>query len=203
MNRIFRLVWSRQLRAMVVASELASGAHGASSLIDQRAALPAPAMLAVALALALCAGTAAAAENNQTLRDLQALAAKYTQQAPVKVDAEVALAAMVGQPSGNALANVDASVSLGAASSLPVVRHVLPAKVEVAAAVRTPVVAASAPAVAAQLGVKAGVGAVDAPSDGSAAINAAVDAGVAVAPTAGTLVQAKLATALDAGIAGS
>lgn len=203
MNRIFRLVWSRQLRAMVVASELATGAHGASSLIDQRAALPAPAMLAVALALALCAGTATASENNQTLRDLQALAAKYTQQAPVKVDADVALAAIVGQPAGNALANVDASVSPGVASRLPVVRHVLPAKVEVAAAVRTPNVAAPAPAVAAQLGVKADIGAVDAPSSTLAAINASVDAGIAVAPTPAALVQAKLATAVDAEVAGT
>ncbi|MDR6094590.1 YadA-like family protein [Stenotrophomonas sp. SORGH_AS_0321] len=203
MNRIFRLVWSRQLRAMVVASELATGAHGASSLIDQRAALPAPAMLAVALALALCAGTAAATENNQTLRDLQALTAKYTQQAPVKVDAEVTLAALAGHASGNALANVDASVSLGIASSLPVVRTVLPAKVDVAAVVRTPSVAAPAAAVATQLGVNASVGAAAAPSTPLAAITAAVDAGVTVAPTSSALVQATLASAVQADAAGT
>lgn len=203
MNRIFRLVWSRQLRAMVVASELATGAHGASSLIDQRAALPAPAMLAVALALALCAGTATATENNQTLRDLQALTAKYTQQAPVKVDAEVALAALAGHPSGNALANVDASVSLGIASSLPVVRNVLPAKVDVAAVVHAPSVAAPAPAVATQLGINASVGAAAAPSTPLAAIAAAVDAGVTVSPTSAALVQATLAGAVQADAAGT
>ena len=203
MNRIFRLVWSRQLRAMVVASELATGAHGSSSLIDQRAALPAPALLAVALALALCAGTATAADNNQTLRDLQALAAKYTQQAPVKVDADVALAAIAGQPAGNVLANVDASVSLGVASRLPVVRHVLATSVDIAAAVRTPNVATPAPSVAAQLGVNAAVGAAEAPSRTLAAINTSVDAGIAVAPTPASLVQAKLATAVDAEVAGT
>ncbi|WP_349984350.1 YadA-like family protein [Stenotrophomonas sp. WHRI 8082] len=190
MNRIFRLVWSKQLRAMVVASELATGAHGgASSLIDQRPGLPAPAALAIAMVLALCAGSAAAAEDNQTMRDLHALAAKYTQQAPVKIDADAALAVLAGQQAVRPLVDVDASVNLRLAADLPIVRHVLPAKMQVAAAVRAeasaakPVIASDAvasvtdprravPAMAVNAAVQAG-GAADQPASGVQAVVAA------------------------------
>ena len=93
MNRIYRRVWNRQLNALVVASELATGDSGGSAARDPRSALLMPTALALALLCALASGHAGASESNQSLRDLQALAAKYAQPMPVKVDAEVALAA--------------------------------------------------------------------------------------------------------------
>lgn len=97
---------------MVVASELAHQGRGAGRSVDQRRGLPARCGLVLAVGCALFAGNAAAAGNSQTLRDLQALAAKYTQQAPVKVDAEVALSALRQQASAPALLDVDARVQL-------------------------------------------------------------------------------------------
>lgn len=90
MNRIYRRVWNRQLNALVVASELATGDSGGSAARDPRAFLLMPTTLALALLCVLASGHAGASESNQSLRDLQALAAKYTQPMPVKVDAEVA-----------------------------------------------------------------------------------------------------------------
>lgn len=90
MNRIYRRVWNRQLNALVVASELATGDSGGSAARDPRSALLMPTALALALLCALASGHAGASESNQSLRDLQALAAKYAQPMPVKVDAEVA-----------------------------------------------------------------------------------------------------------------
>lgn len=97
MNRIYRRVWNRQLNALVVASELATGDSGGSAARDPRAFLLMPTTLALALLCVLASGHAGASESNQSLRDLQALAAKYTQPMPVKVDAEVALAAAASQ----------------------------------------------------------------------------------------------------------
>src|SRR6185437_14422876 len=101
MNRIYRRVWNRQLNALVVASELATGDSGGTAPRDRRASLLVPSTLAMALLCVLASGPAAATEANQSLRDLQALAAKYTQPMPVKVDAEVALAAAARQAQAN------------------------------------------------------------------------------------------------------
>ncbi len=152
MNRIFRLVWNRELNAMVVASELASSHGAASANVDQRHAVPVFGALAVALAVALSAGNAHA--SYQSLRDLQSLAAKYTQQAPVKVDAEAAIAALAGQPTSRALLDVNTNVALQLGSQVPVVRNVLPAKVDANVGLKV-----QAPSAAAPLGVKASVAA--------------------------------------------
>jgi len=153
MNRIFRLVWNRELNAMVVASELASSqSAGSGPSIDERHALPAFGALAVALAFALSAGNAHASE--QSLRDLQALTAKYTQQAPVKVDAEAAIAVLANQPTSRALLDVNTNVALQLGSQVPVVRNVLPAKVDANVGLKV-----QAPTAAAPLGVSASVAA--------------------------------------------
>ena len=49
MNRIYRRVWNRQLNALVVASELATGDSGGSAARDPRAFLLMPTTLALAL----------------------------------------------------------------------------------------------------------------------------------------------------------
>ncbi|WP_312709007.1 YadA-like family protein [Stenotrophomonas sp.] len=167
MNRIYRRVWNRQLNAMVVASELATGDNAGATLHDARSAMPAPSLLALALLCVLASGTAHATESNQSLRDLQALAAKYTQTMPVKVDAEVALAARAAQ--ANAATNADARVALQLnTGALPIVRPVLPAKVNVTLAAP----AQSAPALGAQLKASVALG-------GSEAV--ALDTGVTAA----------------------
>ncbi|HCT28121.1 MAG TPA: hypothetical protein DIW85_18205, partial [Stenotrophomonas sp.] len=53
MNRIYRRVWNRQLNALVVASELATGDSGGSAARDPRAFLLMPTALALALLCAL------------------------------------------------------------------------------------------------------------------------------------------------------
>lgn len=230
MNRIFRLVWNRQLRAMVVASELATGAHGSTTtLIDQRAALPMPAALAIALALALCAGNAYAADNNQTLRDLQALTAKYTQQAPVQVDAEVALAAIAGHAAPRPIADVDATVQLRLASDLAPVRDVrtaraaadvkVQARVSASALTRQPAataplatlpavvqadVAALPPVVAVQADIAAALDSADAAQRGALDAKVAAQAAVRVAAKEEEVIatDAVVRAALDDGTAG-
>ncbi|PSD32352.1 hypothetical protein C7E17_10315, partial [Stenotrophomonas maltophilia] len=125
MNRIYRRVWNRQLNALVVASELATGDSGGSAARDPRAFLLMPTTLALALLCVLASGHAGASESNQSLRDLQALAAKYTQPMPVKVDAEVALAAAASQAQSSPAISADARVGLQlSTASLPVVRDV-------------------------------------------------------------------------------
>ena len=58
MNRIYRRVWNRQLNALVVASELATGDSGGSAARDPRAFLLMPTTLALALLCALASGHA-------------------------------------------------------------------------------------------------------------------------------------------------
>ncbi|MDW7602174.1 ESPR domain-containing protein, partial [Stenotrophomonas maltophilia] len=138
MNRIYRRVWNRQLNALVVASELATGDSGGSAARDPRAFLLMPTALALALLCALASGHAGASETNQSLRDLQALAAKYAQPMPVKVDAEVALAAAARQAQNSPAISADARLGLQLnTTSLPVVRDVLPATVQVKLAANT------------------------------------------------------------------
>ena len=112
MNRIYRRVWNRQLNALVVASELATGDSGGSAARDPRTSLLMPTALALALLCVLASGHAGASETNQSLRDLQALAAKYAQPMPVKVDAEVALAAAARQAQSSPALSADARVGL-------------------------------------------------------------------------------------------
>ncbi|HAL23149.1 MAG TPA: hemagglutinin, partial [Stenotrophomonas sp.] len=182
MNRIYRRVWNRQLNAMVVASELATGDNAGATLHDARSAMPAPSLLALALLCVLASGTAYATESNQSLRDLQALAAKYTQTMPVKVDAEVALAARAAQ--ANTATNADARVALQLnTGALPIVRTVLPAKVNVTLAAP----AQSAQALGAQLNASVALG-------GSEAVTLDTGVTAALQPSA----QAPLAATVQA-----
>lgn len=201
MNRIYRRVWNRQLNALVVASELATGDSGGSAARDPSSALLMPTALALALLCALASGHAGASESNQSLRDLQALAAKYAQPMPVKVDAEVALAAASRQAQSSPAISADARVGLQlSTNSLPIVRDVLPATVQVKLAANAAPKQVAVPALAADVRTNVGLG--------HAASNAAkIDASLAanVAPSA----HAPLGVAADArakasvGIAGS
>ncbi|HEL2958665.1 TPA: hemagglutinin [Stenotrophomonas maltophilia] len=190
MNRIYRRVWNRQLNALVVASELATGDSGGGAARDPRSVLLMPSVLALALLCALASGHAAASEANQSLRDLQALAAKYAQPMPVKVDAEVALAAASRQAQSSPAISADARVGLQlSTASLPVVRDVLPASVQVNLAANTTPKQVAVPALAADVRANIGLG--------HATSNAAkVDASLAaqVAPSA----HAPLGVAADA-----
>ncbi|MCF3530286.1 hemagglutinin [Stenotrophomonas maltophilia] len=189
MNRIYRRVWNRQLNALVVASELATGDSGGSAARDPRAFLLMPTALALALLCALASGHAGASETNQSLRDLQALAAKYAQPMPVKVDAEVALAAAARQAQNSPAISADARLGLQLnTTSLPLVPDVLPATVQVKLAANTVPKQVAVPALAADVRANVGVG-------NAAARAAQVDASLAahVAPGA----QAPLGVAAD------
>lgn len=206
MNRIYRRVWNRQLNALVVASELAtgdSGDSGGSAARDPRSALLMPTALALALLCALASGHAgaSASESNQSLRDLQALAAKYAQPMPVKVDAEVALAAASRQAQSSPAISADARVGLQlSTNSLPIVRDVLPATVQVKLAANAAPKQVAVPALAADVRANVGLG-------HAASHVAKIDASLAanVAPSA----HAPLGVAADAqakagvGIAGT
>ncbi|HEL5393863.1 TPA: YadA-like family protein [Stenotrophomonas maltophilia] len=159
MNRIYRRVWNRQLNALVVASELATGDSGGSAARDPRAFLLMPTTLALALLCVLASGHAGASESNQSLRDLQALAAKYTQPMPVKVGAEVALAAAASQAQSSPAISADARVGLQlSTASLPVVRDVLPASVQVKLAANTAPKQVAVPRLAADVRANANIG---------------------------------------------
>jgi len=201
MNRIYRRVWNRQLNALVVASELATGDSGGSAARDPRSALLIPTALALALLCALASGHAGASESNQSLRDLQALAAKYAQPMPVKVDAEVALAAASRQAQSSPAISADARVGLQlSTNSLPIVRDVLPATVQVKLAANAAPKQVAVPALAADVRANVGLG-------HAASHVAKIDASLAanVAPSA----HAPLGVAADAqakagvGIAGT
>lgn len=201
MNRIYRRVWNRQLNALVVASELATGDSGGSAARDPRSALLMPTALALALLCALASGHAGASESNQSLRDLQALAAKYAQPMPVKVDAEVALAAASRQAQSSPAISADARVGLQlSTNSLPIVRDVLPATVQVKLAASAAPKQVAVPALAADVRANVGLG-------HAASSVAKIDASLAanVAPSA----HAPLGVAADAqakagvGIAGT
>lgn len=111
MNRIFRLVWSHRLNALVVVSEIATARGSlAAGPVVVHPKVP-MSVLSLGLSLALCTGSAWAGEN-QTLTDLQALTAKYTAPLPVKLDAEVALAAAARDRGTSPLLSVDAKVNL-------------------------------------------------------------------------------------------
>ncbi|HGM7336628.1 TPA: ESPR-type extended signal peptide-containing protein, partial [Stenotrophomonas maltophilia] len=190
MNRIYRRVWNRQLNALVVASELATGDSGGSAARDPRSVLLVPTALALALLCALASGHAGASESNQSLRDLQALAAKYTQPMPVKVDAEVALATAARQAQSSPAISADARVGLQlSTASLPVVRDVLPATVQVKLAAGSTPKQVAVPGLAADVRASVGLG-------NAASRAAQVDASLAaqVAPAA----QAPLGIAADA-----
>ncbi|WP_019659954.1 YadA-like family protein [Stenotrophomonas hibiscicola] len=159
MNRIYRRVWNRQLNALVVASELATGDSGGSAARDPRSALLMPTALALALLCALASGHAGATESNQSLRDLQALAAKYAQPMPVKVDAEVALAAASREAQSSPAISADARVGLQLSTNvLPIVRDVLPATVQVKLAANAAPKQVAVPALAADVRANAGLG---------------------------------------------
>ncbi|KAF1016806.1 MAG: hypothetical protein GAK31_00064 [Stenotrophomonas maltophilia] len=189
MNRIFRRVWNRQLNALVVASELASSDGGTAATIDQRHAFLVPSALTLAL-LCVLAGPAHEQESNQTLRDLQALASKYTQAMPVKVDAEVALAAAARQAQPNTA--IDANARLGLqlnTTAVPVVKDVLPANVQASLAASRPQQVA-APALAADVRASLGVGSTPQAAGGTQ-VDTPVAAQLGAPVAAGSAVQVK------------
>ncbi|HDS1556229.1 TPA: hemagglutinin [Stenotrophomonas maltophilia] len=160
MNRIYRRVWNRQLNALVVASELATGDSGGTASRDPRTSLLTPSALALALLCVLASGPASATESNQSLRDLQALAAKYTQTLPVKVDAEVALAAAARQAQATPAISADTRVGLQlSTTSLPLVHEVLPAAVQVKLGANASPQHVPTPALAADVRAQLGIGA--------------------------------------------
>ncbi|HFK2921517.1 TPA: ESPR-type extended signal peptide-containing protein [Stenotrophomonas maltophilia] len=186
MNRIYRRVWNRQLNALVVASELATGDSG-SAARDPRAFLLMPTTLALALLCALASGHAGASETNQSLRDLQALAAKYAQPMPVKIDAEVALAAAARQAQSSPAISADARVGLQLnTASLPVVRDVLPASVDAKLSANPTPRQVPVPGLAADVRATVGVGRAVAASAG---IDAALGANAGAAARAGGKVK--------------
>jgi len=198
MNRIYRRVWNRQLNALVVASELATGDSGGTAPRDRRASLLVPSTLAMALLCVLASGPAAATEANQSLRDLQALAAKYTQPMPVKVDAEVALAAAARQAQANPAISANARVGLQlSTTSLPVVRDVLPATVQVKLAAGAAPRQVPAPVLGADVRANIGVG-----TAAATHVDAALAANVAPAAQAPLGLAANAAAKADVGIAG-
>lgn len=110
MNRIFRLVWSHRLNALVVVSEVATsrGSLVAGPVVVH---LKVPlSILSVGLALALGSGTALASDT-QTRADLEALTDKYAPM-PVKLDADIALAAVLRARQASPALSADANVNL-------------------------------------------------------------------------------------------
>ncbi|WP_367382476.1 YadA-like family protein [Stenotrophomonas cyclobalanopsidis] len=197
MNRIYRRVWNRQLNALVVASELATGDGGATTLRDPQSKLLAPSALALALLSVLGSGSAAASEANQSLRDLQALAAKYTQTMPVKVDAEVALAAAARQAQTSPAISADARIGLQLSTSgLPVVRDVLPATVKVSLGAGNTPQQVAAPVVAADVRASVGLGS-------STRVDAALGAQLAPQTQAPLALSTTAAAKAQVGVAGT
>ncbi|WP_295516855.1 YadA-like family protein [uncultured Stenotrophomonas sp.] len=197
MNRIYRRVWNRQLNALVVASELATGDGGATTLRDPQSKLLVPSALALALLSVLASGTAAASEANQSLRDLQALAAKYTQTMPVKVDAEVALAAAARQAQTSPAISTDARIGLQLSTTgLPVVRDVLPATVKVSLGAGKAPQQVAAPGVAADVRASVGLGS-------STRVEAAVAAQLAPQSQAPLALATTAAAKAQVGVAGT
>lgn len=153
MNRIYKLIWNPQLRAMVVASELASG-HG-RACAQATPLTPRLAALSAACAMALMATTFGAHAQQAELADLQNLVARYSQ--PVED-----ISALVARASGNAqatasvalaLVSIDASArvaisaqvagGIAATPALPVIRKVRHAGLSVTPAVQVQTVASA------------------------------------------------------------
>jgi autotransporter adhesin len=146
MNRIYRLVWCRSRRVLVVASELASAHHGGGSSgtgsVDRRAAGSTRKLLLAAListgGMLFASGAYAQSTGDAKLDDLQSLVAKYDTSrvgaAPVQ--------AMAGtQAAGGAVASA-AAPSIIAPAITP---HALPSRV-VAVIRSSRAVASSTPA---------------------------------------------------------
>ncbi|KRG76797.1 hypothetical protein ABB30_08760 [Stenotrophomonas ginsengisoli] len=151
MNRIYKLVWNPQLRAMVVASELASGqgrASAASSPVAPRLAL-----LSAACGMALMATAFGARAQQAELADLQNLVARYSQPvedlsalvARASGTAQVSASASMAPASVSVSANVavSAQASVRATPALPVVRKVRHAGLSVTPAVQVQTVASA------------------------------------------------------------
>lgn len=193
MNRIFRLVWSHRLNALVVVSEVATsrGSLVAGPVVVH---LKVPlSLLSMGLALALCSGTALAGER-QTRSDLEALTAKYAP-LPVKLDAEAALAAVVRDRDSTPALSADANVSLnlGKPANAPAPLLEVQARTALKAAVPQQVAVPGA-------GVEAaGTLAVGVGGTPRRAVDSAVNVAVAAAPKAA--VHATAALGVDAGAA--
>ena len=93
MNRIYKLIWNPQLRAMVVASELATG-HAAGSR-TARLLAPRLAVLSMACALGCWGYVAPAMAQSAELADIAQLVERYSQ--PVE-DLNALVARAAGQP---------------------------------------------------------------------------------------------------------
>lgn len=207
MNRIFRLVWSHRLNALVVVSEVATsrGSLVAGPVVVH---LKVPlSMLSMGLALALCSGTAWAGES-QTRNDLDALTNKYAP-LPVKVDAEAALAAMVrtgdSTPALSAAANVKLNLGLGKPAAATSAQAAVDVGVKVKAALPRQLAAPErATPVAAHAGVHADVGTAVAVAAPKLAATVVADATVALGSneTVSEGIDDAITSTLATGVAG-
>ncbi|WP_313244376.1 YadA-like family protein [Stenotrophomonas rhizophila] len=207
MNRIFRLVWSHRLNALVVVSEVATsrGSLVAGPVVVH---LKVPlSMLSMGLALALCSGTAWAGES-QTRNDLDALTNKYAP-LPVKVDAEAALAAMVrtgdSTPALSAAANVNLNLGLGKPAAATSAQAAVDVGVKVKAALPRQLAAPErATPVAAHAGVHADVGTAVAVAAPKLAATVVADATVALGSneTVSEGIDDAITSTLATGVAG-
>jgi hypothetical protein len=156
MNRIFRLVWSHRLNALVVVSEIAT-ARGSLAAGPVVVHLKVPlSVLSIGLAFALGSGSALAAQN-QTLADLEALTDKYAP-LPVQVDANVALATVLNTTQAGPQLASDASVQVNLATPTayaPPIHATVAAKAQAALPVRIAVPSAPVGALAAPTPVAA------------------------------------------------
>ncbi len=202
MNRIFRLVWSHRLNALVVVSEIAT-ARGSLAAGPVVVHLKVPlSVLSIGLAFALGSGSALAAQN-QTLADLEALTDKYAP-LPVQVDANVALATVLHSAQTVPQLATDASVQVNigtVTASVPPIHASVAAKAQAALPVRIAVpsapvgaLAASTPVAALKTTVRTALQATPAtaPAPAAAVHVAAVAAGGAHS-TVGAVVDATVA----------
>jgi len=119
MNRIYRLVWCRSRRVLVVASELASSHHGSCSSsegnVDRRSLGTTRKLLFVAFmgagSLLFASGASAQSSGDAKLDDLQSLIAKY--------DTSHANAAPVAAVAARAMATASTVRVAASASALP------------------------------------------------------------------------------------
>ena len=144
MNRIYRLVWCRSRRVLVVASELASSHHGGCSSsargVDQRTLGATRKLLFVALmgagSLIFASAASAQSTGDAKLDDLQSLVAKYDTSRPNAAPVQAVAATAAGRASGEAVASaLPSSVNQRA----PAPREALRTKTSSASAARVDV----------------------------------------------------------------
>lgn len=125
MNHIYRLVWCRSRRALVVASELASSRQGGSAsggqVVGSRRRAPARQLLLVAMlgaaGLMFASGASAQSTGDAKLDDLQSLIAKYSPPAPA-APAASPIAGVASNVASEAITSEAANASTVAAATV-------------------------------------------------------------------------------------